>query len=127
MCCATRCRCGRESASPAVPHKTCFLLRQEAGLKRLTGKQSRSILFYASASPRNDSVGQGLLIARPFEKGRRQTALNVLETKRRVNSGNLKFCISRSMPGPNHRQRGEHLKTETALEIQRTTRDRSES
>src|SRR5207249_3611021 len=33
----------------------------------------------------------GLMIAPPVEQGRRQTALNVVETKRGVNFGNLKF------------------------------------
>jgi len=57
------------------------------------------------------------MIARPVESGRRQTALNVVETKRCVKSGNLKFCISRWMAGPNHRQRGEPLKGRKAQRV----------
>jgi len=42
-------------------------LRREAELKRPKGEQSQSILFYASASPRNDGVGCELMIVQPLQ------------------------------------------------------------
>jgi hypothetical protein len=55
------------------------------------------------------------MTARRVEKGRRQTALNVLETKRCVNSGNLK--ISRWMAGAHRRQRAKQREARKAKRV----------